>query len=179
MQFKTKLINIIGGPGIGKTLTAADIFVNLKKQNIVIEYVQEYAKHLVWRQDFDKLNNQYYVSTKQFELFNNISDKLDYIITDGPLIHGLYYNKFNIENNSDIIKTEIKILELMNKFNNINILLERNDKYNYEQNGRLQTLNQSKIIDFEIEQILQKHDMIYKKFKYEQFNDILLYIKQY
>lgn len=53
---KTCVINIIGGPGLGKTTMAALIFANLKKKGFIVEYVQEYAKKLVWQKKFSKLN---------------------------------------------------------------------------------------------------------------------------
>jgi len=125
---KTLVINVIGGPGIGKTTISALLFANLKIKGYVCEYVQEYAKKLVWTKDFDTLNNQYSVSREQFRLLNQIDGHVDFLVTDGPLIHGIYYNKYNMDNTSNVDKTEKYILECISKFNNINIVLERVDR---------------------------------------------------
>ena len=55
----TYIINLIGGPGIGKTTIASMLFANMKLQKKSVEFVQEYAKNLVWREEFDILNNQH------------------------------------------------------------------------------------------------------------------------
>lgn len=44
----TKIINFIGGPGVGKSTTALGVAYNLKKRRLNIEYVAEYAKDVTW-----------------------------------------------------------------------------------------------------------------------------------
>ena len=101
---KTYVINIIGAPGVGKTTISALLFARLKLRGYICEYVQEYAKKLVWIKDFDSLNNQYHVTKKQYELLHQIDGHVNFIVTDGPLIHGIYYNKYNKDNISNIDK---------------------------------------------------------------------------
>ncbi len=163
MNKKTYIINVIGGPGIGKTTMTALIFAQLKIEGFVCEYVQEYAKKLVWIKDFDTLNNQYYVSKHQYELFDQINGHVDFIITDGPLIHGLYYNKYNKDNTSNMDKVEKYILECISKFNNINIVLEREDRP-YEIDGRIQTEEEARDIDFVLKHIMKINNIEYTSF---------------
>lgn len=177
MSRTTKIINIIGGPGVGKTTIAAGIFESLKKKHLFIEYVQEYAKKLVLLQDFESLNNQYMVSLKQYKLFKIMVGHIDYIITDGPLIHGLYYNRNNPDNTSNVEKTEAKILELVGRFNNINIVIERSRSgFEFETVGRMQTLEESKQIDKEMIKILDENQISYKIFGPEDKDAIIEYI---
>lgn len=42
------VINLFGGPSTGKSTTAAEIFVYLKKKKINCEYITEYAKDKTW-----------------------------------------------------------------------------------------------------------------------------------
>ena len=151
---KTYIINIIGGPGIGKTTISALLFASLKIKGYICEYVQEYAKKLVWLKDYDTLNNQFLVSREQFNLLKQIDGQVDFLITDGPLIHGLYYNKYNKDNNSNIDKVEKFILDSIDKFNNINIVLERVNR-EYEKEGRIQTEEESRDIDVILKHILR------------------------
>jgi tRNA uridine 5-carbamoylmethylation protein Kti12 len=166
---KTLVINVIGGPGIGKTTISALLFANLKIKGYVCEYVQEYAKKLVWTKDFDTLNNQYSVSREQFRLLNQIDGHVDFLVTDGPLIHGIYYNKYNMDNTSNVDKTEKYILECISKFNNINIVLERVDR-KYEVDGRIETEEQAKDIDLILKHILRINGFKFQVFPAEPAN---------
>lgn len=105
----TKIINFIGGPSAGKTTLSALLFSEMKMRGYNVEYVQEYAKNLVWMEDYETLNNQYLVSKTQADLFEKIDGKVEYIITDACLLHGIYYNRYNPENVSNIEKTNLKL----------------------------------------------------------------------
>jgi adenylate kinase family enzyme len=164
---KTFVINIIGAPGVGKTTISALLFAKLKLCGYVCEYVQEYAKKLVWMKDFDTLNNQYHVTKKQFELLQQINGHVDFIVTDGPLIHGIYYNKYNKDNISNIDKTEKYILDCFNKFNNINIVLDRINR-KYETEGRIQTEDEAKDIDIVLKHLLKINLIKYKNYPAEE-----------
>ena len=164
---KTFVINIIGAPGVGKTTISALLFAKLKLCGYVCEYVQEYAKKLVWMKDFDTLNNQYHVTKKQFELLQQINGHVDFIVTDGPLIHGIYYNKYNKDNISNIDKTEKYILDCFSKFNNINIVLDRISR-KYETEGRIQSEDEAKDIDIVLKHLLKINSIEYNSYPSEE-----------
>lgn len=155
------IINIVGGPGIGKTTISALVFSLLKIKQEKIEYVQEFAKNLVWRGEFDSLNNQYLVSKEQHKIFAEVAKSVDYIITDGSLLHGLYYNRFNPHNTSNVSKTESTILECYNQFINLNIFLKRSENIEYQTYGRLQTKDEAENIDGELMKILDEFNIKY------------------
>lgn len=147
------------------TVTCALLFARLKiKTNYSIEYIQEVAKSLVWEEDFELLDNQYWVSTKQYRLLNSLQNKLDLIITDGCLLHGIYYNRNNENNVSNVQKTEDFIKSSFDKFNNINIFLERSPALEYEQAGRYQTEEEAKSIDLFFKTYLDQHQIPYQSF---------------
>lgn len=179
MSKDTYVINVIGGPGIGKTTISALLFANLKLAGFVCEYVQEYAKKLVWTKDFDTLNNQYWVSREQYRLLNEINGHVDFIVTDGPLIHGIYYNKYNKNNTSNVDKTEKYILESINRFKNINIVLERVDR-EYEVEGRIETKEQAQDIDLILRHILRVNGFTFHSFQANpnQIDKIVLCIRE-
>jgi hypothetical protein len=161
---KSFVINLIAGPGAGKSVMASLIFATLKIKGHTCEYIQEYAKSLVWTKDFTTLNDQYYISNKQFNILNEVNGCVDYIITDGSLYHGLYYNRFNKDNTSNIEKTEKFILNCCDKFNNINIFLDRAN-IEYENIGRTQTELQAKRIDIVLKHILEENNIPYHIFQ--------------
>lgn len=175
---KTKLINLISWPWVWKSVLASLLFVEMKIRWYNVELVSEYAKQLIWTKDFETLNNQYYVSQQQYKLFKSISWNVDYIITDWSLYHWLYYNKINKDNISNIEKTEKRILEYINEFDNINIFLERNKIIPYEQEWRLQNLNEAINADNAIMKILDDNNVIYAKIlsDIKSIYDILNYV---
>jgi hypothetical protein len=111
---KTKIINFISGPSGGKSLFTSALFIELKLRGYSAEIVPEFAKKLVWEEEFELLNNQYYVSNQQYKLLKAVNGKIPFIITDGSLLHGIVYNKINTENTSNIEKTEKAILNWFN-----------------------------------------------------------------
>lgn len=159
---KTKVINIISGPGTGKSVMASFLFGELKIEGFDTELVQEYAKKLIRRNEEDKLNNQYSISEEQYkELKEN--DGIEYIVTDGSLLHGLVYNRINKNNISNVIKTEKQILKWYNKFDNIVFFLERDGNIKYTTNSRLETEDEAKKIDNYLKGILDNLNIKYEK----------------
>lgn len=168
---KTYLINLISGPGAGKTSLAALLFFKLKMKRFMVEYIQEVAKGLVWAEEYDVLNNQYWVSQRQFKLLNSLQGKVQFIITDGCLLHGIYYNRNNENNVSNIEKTEQFIIESYNKFNNINIFLTRGD-YPYEQAGRYQDEEEARYIDAFYHHFLKKNNIPFSSFEANEDHNV-------
>lgn len=169
---KTLVVGFISGPGGGKSTHTAELFTELKKLRVNCELAQEYAKTLVWQGQFDELNNQYAVSMKQYNLLKSMDGKVDIIVTDGSLLHGLYYNRYgNPDNVSNIDKTEQMILEKFHEFNNFVLFLERGD-FEYEQAGRIQNEEQAKEIDKKLLEILDTHNISYEKIKIDSDDKI-------
>ncbi|AYV76189.1 MAG: hypothetical protein Terrestrivirus5_11 [Terrestrivirus sp.] len=168
-QTKTFIINLIAGPGCGKTTMCAQLFVKLKLLGFVVEYVQEHAKNLVWKKDFETLNNQYMVTKTQYDLLKQIDGKVEFVVTDAFIGHGLYYNLYNKGNTSNVDKTEKFILKCYSEFNNINIFLERGN-FGFEQAGRIQTEDESREIDVILKHLLKANNIPFKCFKSDIHN---------
>ena len=47
---KLTVINFFGGPGCGKSTTAAELFAKMKKANYKVELVHEVAKDFIWEE---------------------------------------------------------------------------------------------------------------------------------
>ena len=124
---KPVVINLFGGPGCGKSTTAAAVFSILKLHDINVELVTEYAKDLTWENRSSALNNQYYVWAKQHHRLYRVMDKVNVIVTDSPLILSITYSRLCGAGNDAFTKL---VLDSFDEFNNFNFLLRRTKKYN-------------------------------------------------
>jgi len=174
----TKIINLVGSPSSGKSLIAALLFAELKMMHKRAEYVQEYAKTLVWQNRLDELANQYNVTTEQYKMIKAVNNKVEYICLDSPLLLGLYYNRYHPDNVSNVEKTEKMILNRIKEFDNIYIFIERNKEFPYELEGRIHNEKESDEISFKLLDILKEFELPFKSFKSDKSNihDMMEYI---
>lgn len=176
---KTIVINMMGGPGAGKSTMASLLFAKMKMAGISCEYVTEYAKDMVWENRYNILNDQLYILSKQFRRLKRINGAVDVIITDSPIINNIYYNG-KITNSMDKISNKIineLVFELCDKFDNYYYLIERN--HGYEQKGRYQTEQESNIVSKEIKDMLDSFGIEYAQLisGEDSVNRILIEIK--
>ena len=142
MNKNTLVVNLFAGPGTGKSTSMAHIFAELKWRNVDCEMITEYAKDKVWEGSEHVLENQYYVSGKQYFKLKRIQGKVDVVITDSPILVGLIYGINEPEEFGNLIH------KYHHQFNNLNIFLNRTKPYN--PNGRVQK-NVSEAIEKDIE----------------------------
>jgi len=86
-----KVINLFGSPGTGKSTTAAGLFFLMKHKGMKVELINEYAKELVWAERHHALSDQIYILAKQNAKLERLRNKVDWVITDSPLLFGLIY----------------------------------------------------------------------------------------
>lgn len=151
----TLVINLYGGPGTGKSTTAAAVFVAMKNLGWNCELVTEFAKDKVWERSTDVLDNQIYIMGKQYHRLWRLKDQVDYIVTDSPILLSLIYGKKESQAFAALVK------DLYGRFNNLDIFLYRSKPYNPR--GRLQTEEEAKALDGKILEMLNKEDITYKK----------------
>ena len=168
-----KVINVFGGPGSGKSTTAAGLFFEMKKKGCNVEYVTEYAKDMTWEERSNILDDQLYILAKQNRRLARLAKhKVEYVITDSPLILGIvyalpsYYETF-----------PIMVLEVFHSYNNTNFFIHRNTD-NYSEIGRNQTLTEAMKIDCKMQQILADSDINYQSvFTTTAVEEILVHLK--
>lgn len=157
----TKVINFFAGPGAGKTTLSAELFGYMKRQRYNVEYVPEFAKELTWDKDFETLNDQLYVTIVQHHRLYRLLNQVDYIITDCPLLLGIYYmgegnKKFQYQHYWKSTFNNF-IQDVFSLYDNINFFVDRGERQ-YIQAGRNESENKSKEIDNDILTILQDYD---------------------
>lgn len=150
-----RVINLFGGPGTGKSTTAAGLFNKMKKLGLKVELVREYAKDLVYDERHNVIKeDQLYIYAKQQRRMKILHDHVDYIITDSPLFLSVVYGRMYKNLNKYL---EQYIIDNNFKYENINIFLNRNLKeHKYQEYGRSQTLEEAQDIDTNIKNDLNE-----------------------
>ncbi len=156
--YPTKVINIIGGPGSDKSLFSSAIILYLNLHHKSVENIPDYAKSLVWQQNFEVLKNQYFIAQRQFEMLNLLDGQVQFLITECSLPQVLYYNENYVDNICDVAKTRKQILEWYGQHNNINILVERGEK-KYVHTGRFQDEDEARNIDHGLRTMLTREGL--------------------
>jgi hypothetical protein len=162
MEKKTIVINAFGGPGAGKTSAAWEIASELKKRGLVVEYVPEYAKELVWAKKWGLLDGSI---ANQMMIADVIKKRLDYLIgnvevvvTDSPLIMTTIYLNKAKTSVDDIAAFNKLIFDGWNGFHNFNFFINRNpDAKAFEPEGRMHTFEESKAIDASVKEMLKEN----------------------
>ena len=141
-----KIINLVGGPGSGKSTAMAGVFYNLKRLGVNCEMVTEYVKDKVWEESFKTIEDQFYLTAKYYHKLWRVAQKVDIIITDSSLLAGIFYGK-------PTTAFENLVYEKWNEFDNIVYFLNRDDIF-YEKTGRMQDLAEAKAVDEKIKACL-------------------------
>jgi deoxyadenosine/deoxycytidine kinase len=163
-EWLTKIINLISGPGAGKSTLASGIFYELKKNHVSCELVTEYAKDMVWEKNEFVFNHQLIILSKQYRRLVRLLGQVDYVITDSPIILGCTYLHEN-SREVDIFNIQYKdlmekfILETFKLFENVNFFIQRNFDTAYQSCGRREEFVTAEKLDKAIYRSLIKHDI--------------------
>jgi AAA domain len=150
-----KVLNLWGGPGTGKSTTAAGLFYAIKKTGANVELVGEYAKDLVYDRRTNILGDQIYIFAKQQRRIARLADHhMEWVITDSPIPLGLVYTQpGTLSDHFDQL-----VMEVFNQYENYNFLLQRNVIYNPV--GRNQKNEQeAREFDHKVCELVAKHNI--------------------
>lgn len=138
-----KVINLAGGPGAGKSTTAAGLFNLMKNRGHRVELVTEFAKDLTYARDWETRNNQLYMLGVQDQRLRRLVGQVDWAITDSPLYLGLVYASEEYGGwYSEAVWGAFR------RYDNHNVALQRVKPY--AAYGRDQTEEQARELDFQL-----------------------------
>lgn len=143
-----KVINLFAGPGAGKSTTAAGLFNLMKLRGHNCELVTEFAKDLTWEGRINTLSNQLYILAKQEARLARLEGKVDYVITDSPLLLGLAY----VNERFDKPWFHHTVEGAFDLYDNLSFLIGRVKPY--QKVGRNQSAEEAKLLDQTIERLL-------------------------
>ena len=149
-----KVVNFLAGPCSGKSTLCAGLFHEMKRSNLNVEYVHEWAKELTWDERFKCLTDQISILGHQNNMMQRLKGKVDWVVTDTCLLLALMYVKPDYYKNFEPL-----LLEVYSSYNNINLFIDRPDFYT--EVGRNQTFEESKAVDVMVLNLLDKHGIPY------------------
>lgn len=170
---ETIIVNLYAGAGAGKTTAAWNIASELKKKNIVTEYVGEYAKELVYdgRRDLldGSLKNQEMVYAEQKHRIDRLMGKVQVVVTDSPILLSAAYLKD--DGSKECADFKSKVISDAKSYKTFSLFINRG-KY-YEQQGRAHTLTESKAMDNKIKDMLKENNIFFGTY-YHKTLDVLI-----
>lgn len=132
-----KIINFFGAPSDGKSTTAAALFVLMKRANYKVELVTERAKELVYEDREHQLKDQLSLLATQNKRIDRLKDKVDWVITDSPLLLTKVYAPANYFNGFGRL-----VYGVYGSYDNIHVTVNRTVRP-YQPYGRTQTEEQA------------------------------------
>ena len=142
----TLVVNILGGPGSGKSTTRAALFSKLKLLGYTCEESIEWCKAKVYEKNPYVFKDQLYIFSKQRKSILQMLNDVDIIVTDSPIILSALYEIPYDAAHAELYKYEFS------RFNNLNIILNRVKPYNPV--GRHQTEAEAEGVDKILRQML-------------------------
>lgn len=168
---QTTVINLFGGPGTGKSKTAADVYSQLKANGESVELVREYVKH--WAYTGRKIGefDQLYLLGKQSHYESFLYGTVKYIVTDSPILLAGFYASHNQGESSGYVGEAAKgfIMHSAERgVRHLNFLLSRDFPYVAE--GRYESEEGAQVIDKALRSYL--NDAVYEMHGYPAFMEV-------
>ena len=147
------VINVFGGPGIGKTTVAAELFTALKQKGVDTAIVPEFATDVIFEGRPDALKHQWYVVANQAYRIWCGYNTMQVVVTDSPILLGPIYD---VDASPALLAL---CLEQHHKYNNLNLVLTRRPELEHNMIGRVHSLTESVSIDNRIVSMLEDNNI--------------------
>lgn len=152
----TQIINFYGGPGTGKSTAAGMYYYMMKKEGFSVELVREYVKDWAYEKRGMTTYDQIYFLGKQVRRESMLYGKVDWIVTDSPVMMNLYYaQRYCPRQLAEGVRAATLAFyhqAELDGHQHKHVLLKRSKPYISE--GRYQTESEAKEIDVGIKQVL-------------------------
>lgn len=153
---KTVVVNLLGGPGCGKSTLAHEVVSELKKHGFTVGFVGEYASELIMQGRGEELKAgglpiQQEIFAVQYDRVAALEGKVDFIVTESPSILSTFYLNEPQEiaqEFSECVKNDYRL------HNNFTCFVKRGEDYTPD--GRLQTKSEAEGIDEKIKEWMRE-----------------------
>jgi hypothetical protein len=156
----TTIVNFWGGPGSGKSIAAAQAYIDLSKLGYGVELIREYIKDWVWEDRKRFALDQTYIMGKQMRREQVCLGQLDFIVTDSPVWLSAFYDEY-YHDHGDVIKNVVKEYYRQLRVDGhdiVHFFMRRSGPYN--PNGRYETEEDALKIDFALGQFCWDNGII-------------------
>jgi nicotinamide riboside kinase len=159
-EVMTTIINMYGGPGVGKSTSAAYLYYLLKADGHNVELVREYVKDWAYESRKFSAYDEIYFLGKQVRHESMLFGKVDWIITDAPVYMTAYYASIycspqlahGVAEAAQAFYQQAK----NDGHQHLHIMLQRTKPYRAD--GRYQTEEQALQVDRGIRDLLDKFE---------------------
>ena len=154
-----RVICLYGGPGTGKSTTAAHLFALLKQSGVNAELVCEYVKEWAWEGRKILDGDQYYFLAKQSRRERIRFRNVDVLVTDSPVwLSAVYEQEFEQEPFicQMMIDKHVQVAQ-RHDVKHEHVFLRRLKQYN--PNGRFQTEAEAHRLDEKIKTYLNSYEI--------------------
>lgn len=148
-----KFVNLIAGPGAGKSTGAQLLAGMLAVSGYKTELVQEFAKAMTWQKNEAALKNQLYMFSKQNHRLEVLRDeKLEFVIVDGCILNALIFPVARVYPSFEPL-----VLEVFNSYNNINFFIDR--AVPFSAIGRNEDEEHARELCLKLEEMMAQHSI--------------------
>ena len=165
---KAIVINLFGGPGVGKTATALSLTGLLRKKGISCDYASEGVKDHVYESNLVALDCQPAIAGEQIKRLHRLDKQVKIIITDSPILINTLHPGFGV---TELYKSWL--VEIHNMFNNFNIVLQVDrEKQSYEQKGRTESKERATEMDKENIDMLNSYNVPFETVEVNELTEL-------
>lgn len=170
------VVNLFGGPGVGKSTLAMRLASDLKMLHVETEYVSEYAKDLVYENR--SLTDQIMIFAEQnrrIKRLTNPDSGVKVVICDAPILLSVAYEEFRRDKGFYVKSEHFApfMVDVFNGYKNLNILLKRDAEDDYSIVGRKESAEESEKVDRIITNVLNRYHIPYMVKSRDARKDIL------
>lgn len=156
-------IGLVGSPGAGKSVCAADVFVKCKKEGVKVELIQEFAREQINRGwQINSISEQIIINRNQREKEDIVPDAIDVLVTDSPAFLTYYYALCNFDDpDEDFILSEL-YKDFLKDITRYDYIFFVNRVKDYVKDGtRIQTEEESDKISVQLKALLEMHKVYF------------------
>lgn len=145
------VINLFGGPGIGKTTTAARVFVQMKILGLETANPEEHAKLAIWKGRPGLLDQQLIILGQSWETLHALASQVEVVVMDSPLLLCSVYAE-----GREAPHFHDTVADFHKRLPRLNLMLTRAADRTYSQTGRREDADTARALDGRIRAALAR-----------------------